>query len=522
MNDVVLPTDLGVAHAMIRELRSECDELRSVNLDLQHQLDRMARRMFGRRSEQLDPHQTMLAFEALVAEGSLAPDDVPSRPARGEKAAEAAPKARRPGHGRRPLPKDLPRETRVVQPDPQDLVCACCGQQKARIGEERCEQLDYVPAHFRVVETLRPKYACSRCKDGVTVALAPRNPVQKGLATAALLAYVAVSKYVDHLPLARQSGIFERLGVEVPRQTLCSWIERIFELLAPVEAALWASVLASRVLCADETPVQVLVPGRKDCERGYFWVYLGDQGELVLDFSMGRGSQAPRRALKGFRGEALLCDAYSGYDQLPQERPGLVRAGCWAHARRKVYEAQDTDPVRAMVLLALIGALYDVEAAVRAQEFATRQEREAATLLARTTSSRPVMEQLGAKVAALSAEVLPKSPIGKALGYLTNQWDSLQVYLSDGGIDIDNNAVERAIRPIAVGRSNWTFVGSEDAGPWAARLYGLLGTCRLHDVNPVEWLTDVLGRVRDHPPDRMAELTPRLWKLAKNGTSPPT
>lgn len=521
MAEIELPTDLTVAHAMIRDLHSQCHELRSLNADLKHQLDVMARRMFGRRSEQLDPRQLELAFEALAAEGGVAPAVPAPTAASTELAKSAALAGKRPGHGRRPLPKDLPRETRVIEPEAADLVCACCGRTKARMGEERAEQLHYQPARFSVIETVRPKYACTKCKDGVTVALAPKSPTPKGLATVGLLAFVAVSKYADHLPLARLSGIFARMSVEIPRQTLCTWIEKVYELLEPVERALWASVLSSRVLCADETPVNVLVAGRKECARGYFWVYLGEDGEIVMDFSMGRSAQAPRRALNDFHGAVLLCDAYSGYDQLERDRPGLIRAGCMAHARRKVFEASETDPDRALVLLALIGALYDVEARICELVCDTDEERATAALALRDTQSRPLMKRLAEKVAVFKAEVLPKSPMGKALGYLTNQWNSLSVFLDDDAVAIDNNAVERAIRPIAIGRANWTFVGSEDAGPWAARIFGLLGTCRLHEVNPIEWMGDVLARVKDHPPDRMHELTPRAWKLAREPAAPP-
>lgn len=511
MPEIALPTDLSAAHAMIRELHAQFHELRGQYDEVKHQLDLMARRLYGRRSEQLDPRQLELAFAALEAEAvalaSAAVEAPLQRPVRTP--------STRPGHGRRPLPKSLPRETRVIEPADDDLVCACCGGAKVRIGEERSQQLDFVPATFKVIETVRPKYACSKCKDGVTVALAPRGPIVKGLATAGLLAHVIVSKYADHAPLSRLTTIFDRLGVDISRQTLCGWVAKVHVLLAAVEQAQWRSVLASHVLGADETPVSVLEPGRKQCARGYLWCYVGDQGEVVFDFSMGRRSETPTRALEQYERGVLVCDGYAGYDQLDRAKPGLARAGCMAHARRKVFEAKDVDPDRALILLALIRQLYDVEEQIRAAACAEGADRRALALAMRNETSRPVMARIEEHVERYRPEVLPKSPMGKAVGYFRNQWTCLSRFLEDGAIPIDNNSVERQIRPIAVGRGNWTFIGSEDAGPWAARLYGLVGTCRLQGVNPFAWLNDVLGRVRDHPPDRMHELTPRGWKLAR-------
>ncbi len=511
MPEIALPPDLASAHAMILELHAQFHELRGQYDEIKHQLDQMARRMYGRRSEQLDPAQLQLAFAALKAEmAALAQPLV-------ERLAERAEpmRAPRPGHGRRPLPPHLPREERVIEPEADDLVCACCGRAKVRIGEERSSQLEHVPASFKVIETVRPKYACSRCKDGVTVALAPKGPITKGLAAPGLLAHVVVSKYVDHTPLARLTTIFARLGIDIPRQTLCGWVEKIHLLLALVEAAQWRSVLSSHVLGADETPVNVLEEGRKQCARGYLWCYVGDEDEVVFDFSMGRGSETPLRALREYVEGVLVCDAYAGYDELDRTRPQLVRSGCMAHARRKVFEAKEGEPDRALILLALIRQLYDHEAFIQEAVCTTRPERHALALAVRQEKSRPVMTLIEEHVKRYRDQVLPKSPMGKALGYLTNQWTPLSRFLEDGAIPIDNNSVERQIRPIAVGRGNWTFIGSEDAGPWAARLYGLMGTCRMQGINPYAWLKDVLERVRDHPPDRMHELTPRGWRLAR-------
>ncbi len=349
MAEIALPNDLASAHATILELHAHYHTLRGEYGDIKHRLDQMCRHLYGRRSEQVDPAQLQLAFAALEAEhAALAP--VPA--AATAEPSERAPRSR-PGHGRKPLPKDLHRERRVIEPSDDDLVCACCGGAKVKIGEETSEQLEYAPASFKVIETVRPKHACSKCKDGVAVALAPRSPISKGLAASGLLAHMIVSKYADHVPLSRLTTIFKRLRIDISRQTLGGWVENVFLLLAAVEAAQWRSVLSSEILGADETPVNVLELGRKQCARGYLWCYIGDQAEVVFDFSMGRGSDSPLRALPEYGKGVIVSDGYIVYDELGRQKPDVVRGGCTAHARRKVYEAKDVDPDRALILLAL-------------------------------------------------------------------------------------------------------------------------------------------------------------------------
>lgn len=499
---VELPESLESAHALILEQASFIKELRSNNAELQHRLDQHARKLFGKKSEQLDAAQLELAFAALNAaetEESDAADEVlvPAHKRRGK------------GHGRTKFSDDIPRERRVI--DLEDTTCPCCREAMGRIGEETSEQLDYVPARTKVIVTVRPKYACGRCKQGVHVALAPKGPIPKGKATASTLAQVTVSKYVDHLPLTRQVSIWKRQGVLLSKQTLCGWIRQVSQLLGPIERAMWQSIRASRVLLADETPVKVLVAGRKQAKRAYLWAYLGDRDEVAFDFSMGRGGDAPIGALAGFDSGVLLADGYAGYDRLVRERPGIFRAGCWAHARRYFFEAKETDPERALPILALIRELYAVEKEATEASHSP-QERGALAYVLRQSRSKQVVERILARLLRDRDQVLPKSPIGKAVGYALGQRVELSRFLSDGTIPIDNNAAERALRTVAVGRNNWTFCGSEAGGTWAATLYGLLGSCRLQGKNPFVWLNDVLGRVRDHPADRMAELTPRLWE----------
>lgn len=506
-----LPETLEEAHALIRkqtaqieEQQSFIHELRSENADLRHRLDQHARRLFGKRSEQLDADQLRLAFAALNAAETTETDAA-------DEIEVPAHTRRKKGHGRTRFSAAIPREQRVIAPD--DTSCPGCRQAMVRIGEEKSEQLDYVPATLKVIETIRPKYACSACKQGVHVALAPQGPIPKGKATAGMLAHVAVSKYVDHLPLHRQVSMLRRQGVELSKQTLGGWIRQVSALLEPIARAMWRSILSSRVLLADETPVKVLVPGRREAKRAYLWAFLGDQDEVAFEFSMGRGSEVPLTVLEGYAGGTLLADAYAGYDRVVRERPTLERAGCWAHARRYFFEARDLDPERALPVLALIRELYAVEAEINAAADG-KEARVALASLVRAERSRPILARLEERLRTWHDQVLPKSPIGKAVGYALGQWAELTRFVRNGRIPIDNNAAERQLRTVAVGRNNWTFCGSEAGGTWAATFYGLLGTCKLQGIDPLAWLRHVLECLGQSPEAAPEELTPRAWAQA--------
>ena len=512
-----LPVTLEDAHQVIADLharndtlQTHNDALQSENAQLHHQVEQFLRHRFGRRSERIDPEQYKLAFQELEAQSPSGENDAGDEPEIEVKGH----KRRRKGHGRAKFSPDLPRDRRVIEPE--DTTCSCCHEPMKRIGEETSEQIDYQPATLKVIETVRPKYACDRCKDGIACAPPLRTAIPRSKATSATLAHVAVSKYVDHLPLVRQVAMLERQGVYLSKQTLCGWIEQISTLLILIERAQWASVLASYVLLADETTVKLQRPGQ--CKTTYLWGYLGDQDELVYDFSTSREEEAPVRALSAYDTGIVVCDGYAGYNKFVRGKPGVVRAACWAHTRRKFFEAKGNDKKRALEMLALIKKLYVVEqeAAERSKESAgCERDRLAIVLDARGKLSVPVLGEIEKALASMQDQVLPKSPIGNAVGYALNHWDNLVRFTKDAAIPLDTNAIEREMRVIAVGRRNWTFCGSEAGGEWAARLYGLLGTCRLQGVNPFTWLQDVLDRVRDHPAERMAELTPRKWAEAR-------
>jgi len=334
-----LPETLAAAHALIAELDARNEALSHENQQLQHQIDQFLRHRFGQRSEKIDPEQYRLAFLEMEAQTPSEEDDA------GEDAGiqVQAHVRQKKGHGRVRFSEDLPRERREVEPP--TTTCPCCQKPMQRIGEETSEQIDYQPATLKVIQTVRPKYACATCKEGVSCAPPPASPVPKSKATAATLAHVAVSKYVDHLPLVRQASMLARQGVSVSKQTLCDWIRQISDLLEPVEGAVWESVLSSRVLMADETTVKLQEPER--CRTAYLWGYLGDQDEIVFEFSTSRESEHPLRALASFRRGTLVCDGYVGYHEFLRSQAGVQRAGCWAHARREFFEAKGSDEARA-------------------------------------------------------------------------------------------------------------------------------------------------------------------------------
>jgi transposase len=387
-----------------------------------------------------------------------------------------------------------------------------------KIGEESAEQLEYVPASYRVKKTIRPKYACDQCKEGVAVALAPVDAIARCKAAPGMLAHIAVSKFADHLPLYRQCEMLQREGVTLSNRTLGGWIRQVADVISPIAQAQWRSIVDSHVVGADETTVRYLTPHMRGSKTGYLWAYLGDQNEVYFDFTAGRGGAEPMRVLRDYGGRYLQADGYTVYDSVVQTKPGVDIVGCWAHVRRKFIEARSSDPTAAMLMLAMISTLYRVEREVKDADISCEKQRQKMLLAARHEKSLPILGEIKDQLDALHGNVLPKSPIGKAVGYPIRRWRQLLRYTDDGAIPIDNNAVERQMRAVAIGRKNWMFCGSPQAGNAAGVMYGLLNTCKLQGVNSEAWLRDVLIRIRDHPKDRMAELTPRIWKLEQRSS----
>jgi transposase len=517
--DAPLPDDLEGAHRLIRELLATLRQKAHLNAHLQHQLEQLLRRLYGKKSEKLDPDQLLLFAREIVEAGgpAIAPEPGPAP------AAEPPAKPGPAGHGRKPLPAGLPRRRVLHDVPPEQRPCPECGAGRRPIGEEVREQLEYVPASLVVLEHVRPKYACPDCQAHVVIAGRLPEPIEKGLPGPGLLAHVAVSKYADHLPLYRQEGIFKRSGVELPRSTTCDWMAAAAGLLEPIVKAMLRRVLLSRVVQTDDTTVKVQDHDGAGIKTGRLWVHVGDGNNrfVVYDYTPDHSRAGPDRVFKDYTGY-LQADAHPVYDGL--FRGGtIVEVGCWMHARRRFHEARTSDPARSHLMLAWVAGLYEVEDDAKkarkhhpewddAAWHAHRSER-------RLERSRPTLEAIRAWLDREHGKVLPKSPIGEAIGYARNHWGALTRPLEAGFLEIDNGASERALKPVALGRKNWLFAGSDAGGRTAAVLMSLCTTCKELGVDPFAYLRDVLTRVSTHPNSRIDELLPDRWRPAETAES---
>lgn len=382
---------------------------------------------------------------------------------------EAPPTERR-RNGRAPLPKDLPREREEVHPPAEERVCRCCAGEMVPIGEEVTEELEYEPAVHFVRELVRVKYGCRRCEVGVVIADLPPRPVDKGRPGPGLLAWVATAKFSDHVPLNRLEGILARSGVEISRKTMCDWILDVADLLPPIVMRMKSTILSSGYVQADDTSVRLRDEGGR---RSYLWIYLSpERREAVYDFTISRARDGPDRYLRGFSG-FLQSNAYSVYDAIVS-REGITGVACRAHCRRKRFEALDFSPEHASAVLAGIRRLCTFEARAKAEGLSNGDR-----LTRRRDEAVRILGAIRHYVDAIRDEVLPRSPLGKAVGYTVGQWEGLNVYATDGRLEMDSNGAERALRRVAVGRKNFMFLGSPDGGRRAAILYSLVEICRL-------------------------------------------
>lgn len=519
-----LPNDLASCHTLIQVQREHLDTAVRKISQMEHQLQQLIRRLYGRSSEKIDPKQMALFAEMLQELESQNPPV--SEPA-------STPTARK-GHGRRRIPDDLPRERVIHDLPDEEKPCPCCGTMRTLIGQETSEQLDYVPAKLKVIEHVRLKYICKDCEakaaEGgpqIQTAEKPLSPIEKGLAAPGLLAHVIVSKYTDHLPLHRLEKIFQRHDIRIARSTMCDWMRQSAEALAPLYETMIQDTLASRVIHTDDTPVDVQDPKLGKTRTGRFWVYVGDEAhpQVVFDYTPNRKRDGPMTFLTDWgknEKRFLQADAFGGYDGIYAGDAGgnVVEVACWSHARRKFFEAQKTDHRNSLQAIAYIKRLYEVESDAR-EQFAA-QPKDADGNVARTLAetrltlrqerSAPILADFKTWLEGLQASVLPKSPMGQAVTYTMNQWDALNVYTTDGELNIDNNISENALRRIAVGRKNWLFAGSDTGGRTAAILFSLLTTCQRHNVEPFAYMRDVLTRVAAHPANRLKDLLPNQWK----------
>lgn len=467
---------------------------------LKLQLARLRRMQFGRSSEKLSGkiEQLELRLEGLEPTGMAPPPSMPSPSKDGFARARPV---------RRPLPAHLPRETVVHRP-----YCHCpdCGGALLALGEDVAEVLEYVPARFKVIRHVRPRLACRVCEK-IVQAPAPGRPVAKGIAGPGLLAHVLVSKYADHLPLYRQSGIYAREGADLERSTMADWVRQSSTLLTPLVEALRRYVLSGDKLHADDTPVPVLAPGAGKTRTGRLWTYVRDDRPSGSDrapavwfaWSADRKGEHPQGHLESFTG-VLQADGYAGFDRLYVE--GRAReAACWAHVRRKFHDLQVARPSPvATEALARIGALYGIEAEIRGQPPDARR-------MVRQARARPLLDDLHAWLTETLSRLPVKSDVAGAIRYALNRWDALLCYCNDGLVEIDNNAAERALRAVALGRKNYLFAGSNAGGERAAAMYSLIGTATLNGLDCEAYLRHVLGRIADHPFNRVDELLP--WNV---------
>ncbi|MGA6998079.1 MAG: IS66 family transposase [Pseudolabrys sp.] len=473
------------------------------NEQLKLRLARLLRERFGASSEKLRGEIEQLELLLGELEEQVA-EAMPPEPDEPVALPQTETQRRKPV--RKPLPETLPRD--VVE---HAAPCACpkCGGALRPLGEDVTEVLDYVPGSFRVIRHVRPKLSCRGC-ESIAQAPAPSLPIHRGLASPALLAHVLVAKYCDHLPLYRQAEIYARAGVELDRSTMADWVGQTARLMRPLVEAVGRHVMSAERVHGDDTTVPVLDPGRGKTKTGRLWCYARDDGPfggkappaVLYCYSPDRKGEHPRAHLASFHG-ILQADGYAGYAGLYEH--GVTEAACWAHARRNFFDVHAaTQSPLALEALQRIAALYQIEAAIRGRPPDAR-------LTARTAQSAPLFNALRQWLEKTQARIPGKSELAKAIRYTLSRWQALTLVLRDGRACIDNNAAERSMRPMVLGRKNWLFAGSDAGGERAAATYSLIETAKLSGLDPEDYLRQVLERIADHPVRRVHELLP--WNV---------
>jgi transposase len=497
------PSDLAECQKMIgdlvgnlKQVMGRLDEKEEQIQELQQRLQQLLRSKFGRQSESLDADQLKL-FGQVTSAPIEAASEV-------EKALARTTNAK---HGRRKPSKDLPRRRVVHVLSTDERNCPGCGAERTPIGEEVSERYGYIPSCVEVIEDVRVKYACNHCQEHVIVAAVPSKPIPKGLADSSMLAYIATSKFADHLPLNRLEGIFKRHGAEISRSTMCDWMAFTASLLMPIYEEMKRRVLSSYIIWTDDTPIDLQDRDHeKNIRQARIWAYLGDDSNnlIVYDFTDSRRRDGPMNFLQEFSG-FLQADAYAGYDGIYASK-SVREVACWAHARRKFFEAMPSNKSAASWALRCIQVLYRIEKRLAKCE----PERRKAIRQSRSNRVLAIFK----KWLDQNCVVELKGPLAKAIRYALNQWDALCVFTEDGALTIDNNKAERAMRAIAVGRKNWLFAGSRDGGKRAAILSSLIASCKLHGIDPLAYLTDVLNKLSSMQSLDIALMTPNKWKPA--------
>lgn len=495
-----LPNDPELLKQIVLSMQQNLTVERTRNEHLELRLAALLRNRFGRSSERTDSTDQLdlLIEDTETAIAQISPNSTVS--------ARSSSTSR----GRKRFSESLPREER--RHEPVSCNCPDCGGKMKLIGEDLSEMLHVVPEQYVVLQQVRPKYGCSAC-DQIAQAPAQERVIDKGIASAALIAQVIVDKYADHLPLYRQEGRFKRSDIELDRSTLAGWVGRAGALLEPLVQAIRTHVMSAHKLHADDTTAPTLKPGNNKTLTGRYWNYVrddrpwgGDAAPAVwFQYSTTRSGKEPAAHLKGYRG-IIQTDAYAGYNLAVQS--GITRSGCWAHVRRKFFElAKSTKSPVALEAVERINALYQVEKQIKGKPPDERQHD-------RQQNAKPLMDDLYTWLDQILRQCSKGSALGRAINYARKQWDSLTRYLDDGRIEIDNNAAERAIRPLALGRKNHLFAGSEDGGHYGAALYSIMGTAKLNGIDPKAYLTAVLKRINNTKTTDIESLLP--WNINLN------
>lgn len=518
-DDVPLPDDLHICHAMIRELLDALKNEQHEREGVQQRLDLLLRKLYGPKAERFDPHQPWLLPE-MAPNAAADAEPLPTEESVSEESPSNGTKKRN-GGGRKKMPENLPRVRKEHTLSEAERMCPCCGEVCQKFGEDISEQLDYHPGNLFVRQHVRFKYACQKCHDHVTVGHVPISVINKGLPGPGLLAHIVASKYADHLPLHRLERILARHGIELSRKTMCDWMAHVARLLHPVIDLMANLVRESKALHTDATKMPYLDPEVKGRSlSGQMWAYVGDRDHPfdVFDFCPDHTAKGIDAFLKDhdYRGY-LNADALNIYDHLFKTGT-MIELGCLTHARRKFFDAKGNDAARSAAAMAHIAQLYAIEKEARELIEAQRLEGAAADEVRfrlRQEKSLPVLTDFQTWLEAEQPKVLPKSLIGLAIAYTLKHWQALKRYTTDGFLDIDNNVAERTLRHIAIGRKNWMFAGSADGAKTAAILFSVASSCHRHGVDVFAYLCDLLERLACAPkpaPDTLRDWLPDRWK----------
>jgi len=503
--------ELARRDAAIEQIRQEAAG-RIEALQQKHKAEMLAilRRFYGPRSERFDPTQLLLFGQMIDS------TPVDQKAVEEESGQKLTTRRVRHKHGRQKLPECLKRQPIEHKLSGEKLNCPCCGKERICIGQEVTEQLEHEPLSFFVLQHIQYKYACRDCDQAghnpqIELAEKPSQPIEKGLAGPGLLAYVITSKLADHLPLYRLERIFERHDLHIASSTMCAWIGSCAELVTPLYRLMIDRVKRSQVIHTDDTPVPVQdqqVKGK--CKKGRVWAYLGDRDHpyTIYEYTPDRTRAGPAAWLKDYKAY-LQADAYGGYDGI--YATGVIEVACWAHARRKFFDAKETDGARAAAMLEMVQELYKLEHEARGLSDDARRllrQQKAVSILAKIKAWLDEQQNL----------VLPRSPMAQAIGYTLNQWAALCRYCEHGWLDIDNNAAERAMKRVAIGRKNWLFAGNDAFGQHHAVLWSLIASAEAHGIDPQRYLRSVLAKIGQTPMGELEQFLPDVWKADDQAT----